>query len=424
MFGRKKLLNEIDSLQYQLQQKNQELTEQKETQQLNEKEIKSLKEQLSKIPEELFIISDLDNTIKNKESQLQNLNLSILNYQKELKDIKSDLIEYSNERTAQSLGFYSKILTKYWHDSEEIERQIKELRSEIKSYISNKLFYKQYGYFVHNNSEAKGRAMIEKMCKIAITAFNLNVDALLEKINISNVESIKQKIIKNFDSLNKQLSVFNSELTRDMLNFRIKEIELRYALAVRKEEEKDAKRQERERLKQQEKEEKELQKELDKLYDKLDKEYHKENVDNNIINSIQEEINKAEHNLKNKKAGYVYIVKNMSFSENIYKVGTTKRESAGLRIKELYNASVPYKFLPVCIIYSEDCYALESALHKEFDKYRVNKINKHKEFFQLPLEEIEKIIKQKYVSNAKFNYDIEDEDWILSQNLIDNEENL
>ena len=416
MFGRKKLLNQIDSLQ----QQNQELSNQN---QLSDQEIKSLKEKLSKIPEELFTISDLDNTIKTKESQLQNLNLSILISQKELKEIKSEIIEYSNDRTAQSLGFYSKILTKYWYDSEEIERQIKELRSEIKSYISNKLFYKQYGYFVHNNSEAKGRAMIEKMCKIAITAFNLNVDALLDKVNISNVESLKQKIIKNFDNLNKQLSVFNSELTRDMLNLRLKEIELRYALAVRKEEEKDAKRQEKERLKQQEQEEKELQKELDKLYNKLDNECHKDSIDNNIIESIQEEINKAEHNLKNKKAGYVYIIKNMSFDDDVWKIGVTKR-TAEERLKELYNASVPYKFLPVCIIYSEDCYALESALHKEFDKYRVNKINKHKEFFQLPLEEIERIIKQKYVSNAKFNYDIEDEDWILSQNIIDNEESL
>lgn len=417
MFGRKKLLNQIDSLQ----QQNQELLNQN---QLSDQEIKSLKEKLSKIPEELFTISDLDNTIKAKESQLQNLNLSILNSQKELKEIKSEIIEYSNERTAQSLGFYSKILTKYWYDSEEIERQIKELRSEIKSYISNKLFYKQYGYFVHNNSEAKGRVMIEKMCKIAITAFNLNIDALLDKVNISNVELLKQKIIKNFDNLNKQLSVFNSELTRDMLNFRLKEIELRYALAVRKEEEKDARRQEKERLKQQEKEEKELQKELDKLYNKLNNEYHKENVDNDTIEYIQEEINKAEHNLKNKKAGYVYIVKNMSFNKNIVKIGLTKRSDYEVRLKELYNASVPYKFLPICVIYSEDCYALESALHKEFDKYRVNKINKHKEFFKLPLEKIENTIKQKYVSNAKFNYDIEDEDWILSQNIVDNEIDL
>lgn len=114
----------------------------------------------------------------------------------------------------------------------------------------------------------------------------------------------------------------------------------------------------------------------------------------------------------------------MSFGDSIYKIGVTRRNDWTHRIRELYNASVPYKFLPVCIIFSEDCYVLESALHKEFDKYRVNKINKHKEFFKLPLEEIERIIKQKYVSNAKFNYDIEDEDWILSQNIIDNEIDL
>ena len=66
-------------------------------------------------------------------------------------------------------------------------------------------------------------------------------------------------------------------------------------------------------------------------------------------------------------------------------------------------------------MFSENAFALETALHKEFDKYRVNKINKHKEYFKLPLEEIEKIIKSKYDKDAIFDYNIVDENWLLSK---------
>ena len=63
----------------------------------------------------------------------------------------------------------------------------------------------------------------------------------------------------------------------------------------------------------------------------------------------------------------------------------------------------------------ENAFALETSLHREFDRYRVNKVNKHKEYFKLPLEEIEKVIKERYDENAEFDYDAIDENWLISR---------
>ena len=41
-----------------------------------------------------------------------------------------------------------------------------------------------------------------------------------------------------------------------------------------------------------------------------------------------------------------------------------------------------------CAVFSTDCFALESALHRTFDDKRVNKCNRHKEFFEVSLDEI------------------------------------
>lgn len=66
-------------------------------------------------------------------------------------------------------------------------------------------------------------------------------------------------------------------------------------------------------------------------------------------------------------------------------------------------------------MFSENAFALETALHREFDKYRVNKVNRHKEYFKLPLKDIEKVVREKYDENAEFDYDAVDENWLISK---------
>ena len=45
-------------------------------------------------------------------------------------------------------------------------------------------------------------------------------------------------------------------------------------------------------------------------------------------------------------------------------------------------------------IFSEDAVGLESRLHDRLAPFRVNKINGRKEFFRIPLDEIERLVQE------------------------------
>jgi len=101
------------------------------------------------------------------------------------------------------------------------------------------------------------------------------------------------------------------------------------------------------------------------------------------------------------KSGHVYIISNMgSFGENVYKIGMTRRLEPLDRVKELGDASVPFEFDVHAMIWSNDAPSLEFALHKEFVRAQVNKVNPRKEFFRLPLHDIKKVIDSKGIDTS------------------------
>lgn len=97
--------------------------------------------------------------------------------------------------------------------------------------------------------------------------------------------------------------------------------------------------------------------------------------------------------LANGKAGNVYIISNIgSFGENVFKIGMTRRLNPQERIDELGSASVPFRFDVHSFIFSNDAVGLESKLHSELNNKRVNKVNLRKEFFRVPIEELEDLV--------------------------------
>ena len=91
------------------------------------------------------------------------------------------------------------------------------------------------------------------------------------------------------------------------------------------------------------------------------------------------------------KSGYVYIISNIgSFGEEVVKIGLTRRLNPDDRVRELGDASVPFRFDTHAMIYSEEAPTLEAALHNEFSDRRINAANLRKEFFQVSLDEVER----------------------------------
>ena len=136
-------------------------------------------------------------------------------------------------------------------------------------------------------------------------------------------------------------------------------------------------------------------KQLNKLQEKI------EELKNQLklVNEKKEEITK----LQNGKAGNVYIISNLgSFCDNVFKIGMTRRLDPFERIKELGSASVPFTFDIHSFIFSDDAVGLEQKMHEILNDNRVNKINLRKEFFNISIDELEKIV-QDIDPSAEFN---------------------
>ena len=74
----------------------------------------------------------------------------------------------------------------------------------------------------------------------------------------------------------------------------------------------------------------------------------------------------------------------------------TRRLEPQDRIDELGDASVPFTFDVHAMIFSDDAPKLEAELHRAFDNKRVNMVNGRKEFFNVSLDEIERVIKENH----------------------------
>lgn len=89
------------------------------------------------------------------------------------------------------------------------------------------------------------------------------------------------------------------------------------------------------------------------------------------------------------KAGHIYVLSNIgSFGENIFKVGMTRRVEPEQRVKELGDASVPFPFDVHAMFSCDDAPTLEKMLHHELTRYRVNRVNLRKEYFNVNLDTI------------------------------------
>ena len=72
------------------------------------------------------------------------------------------------------------------------------------------------------------------------------------------------------------------------------------------------------------------------------------------------------------RRGHVYVISNMgSFGDNVFKIGMTRRLEPYDRVKELGDASVPFRFDVHAMIFSDDAPSLESTLHSNQNLHQI-----------------------------------------------------
>lgn len=78
------------------------------------------------------------------------------------------------------------------------------------------------------------------------------------------------------------------------------------------------------------------------------------------------------------------MLSNPSFKKDILKIGMTSRKDISLRLKELFNTSLPFPFRCEYLGLVNDMDNAEISIHHYFNYYR---LNPNREFFKLNLED-------------------------------------
>ena len=367
------------------------------------------------------IMSEMEGSIQAKRVKLAQLSKEATDKQKQIKALKDELVDLNDELSLQEFGLYQPVYK--FANSEQYKDRLAVVRQKQKQMIKDKRAVIFPTNFTMNNSLSKGKALVNDNVKQILRSFNNECDVLINNVKFNTVENTRKKIEKSFGQLNKMNSRMEIRLVPEYLELKLDELNLAYEYALKKQQEKEALKEERERLR----EEAKLQKEIEEARAAAKKEQqHYENALHTILLQLDQDptnpdllkkkeelkghVEKIEANLRdidyreaNKRAGYVYVISNIgSFGENVYKIGMTRRLEPLDRINELGDASVPFNFDVHAMIFSDDAPALEAALHRAFDDRKLNMINTRREFFNVTLDEIKDVVKKNFDKTVEF----------------------
>lgn len=359
------------------------------------------------------------------DSRLEKVESLILRKKNELNLLQNKLIITDDEVLFQTFGFYQ---PKYnYSNSKEYMDRLNYIRDLQKTLIKNKNACNFSDSWTLDGSKAKGAAMNNDNIKLALRAFNSECDAAIYKVKFNNLETIEKRMLNSFNQINKANQRNKISIKTEYLSLKNEELKLSYEYELKKQKEKE----EQKDLADQIREEKKVLREIELEKKKIEKEEKhfiteltRLNQEKNKLDSTTTEfanylqkINELESKLslleldkknvfdreQNTRAGYVYIISNIgSFGEDFYKIGVTRRLVPEERVNELGSASVPFKFDIHAMIFSEDAPALENALHRAFDKSKVNKVNNRKEFFKISLANIQKEVEKNHNKTVEF----------------------
>lgn len=400
-------MKDLESLKKQIAESQVEFAHQKVTQEQH------LKEQYDKYMSE---ISKQKSLILAYNDEINELNSNI-------KELKKDIITFSDEILVQDFGLYEPRYS--FINADAYKAELTNIRNKQKAMIKDGSAVSGSIDWQINGSAAQGRKMIKDMQKLLLRAFNSECDEIIGKVKYNNYDASVKKMERSFNAIAKLGVTMSVSIISNYYDLKIQELRLALEYQIQKQREKEEKAE----LRAQQREEARLQKELKEQRKNIDKERkHYEQALSNINKQISsssdeniEDLNKKKEEIMqslsdidtkikdidyreaNQKAGYVYIISNIgSFGEGIYKIGMTRRLNPQERVDELGDASVPFKFDVHAMIFSEDAPALEAKLHRAFEDRKLNLVNQRREFFKVSLDEIKEVIKNNFDKTVEF----------------------
>lgn len=359
---------------------------------------------------------EVEKSKKEFEAQKQQL-------EKELEILKSEITELQERIYVENSDLLISETTVFVDDkitSEEVKDKLSLLDVEYKDFI------KSGNAVFTSGADYSSKKRLNDNIKQILRCFNSEASSIIGAVTASNVEKMRGTLSKSFQTINFLFATDGLSLNSKLLEMRLKELNFVYSYQQKKSLEQEEQREIRAQMLEEEKVRREIEREKAKIekeeiqfkneVDKLMKYLSKasDDIEKQLyidkIHDLEEKLKLLEKDKENvlereqnTRAGFVYIISNIgSFGEDIYKIGMTRRLEPMDRVKELGSASVPFEFDVHAMIFSDDAPSLETILHNTFKDHQVNLVNPRKEFYNVSLTEIEKVVKENYNATVTF----------------------
>ncbi|WP_200886721.1 DUF4041 domain-containing protein [Phaeacidiphilus oryzae] len=316
------------------------------------------------------------------------------------------MIELSDQRVLQDVGIY-----RYHHpleDAAAYKSRLKELEDRVDEFVKAGTAVLAADLFTFDGSLAKGRRMVADLSKLMLRAYNAEADNCVRSLRSGNISTAKRRLDSAVAAIHRLGTMMEMRVNPEYHALRVAELELTADYQVKLQEEREKAREARALLREQRRAEAELAAEKERL--EKERRHYATVLDSLRANGddkaaaelagrlaeIEQAIAANDYRIANIRAGYVYVISNIgAFGPGIVKVGMTRRLEPMDRVRELGDASVPFKFDVHALFFSDDAVTLEDQLHKALADRRVNWVNTRREFFFATPTEVRDLLAEK-----------------------------
>ncbi|MFI9360345.1 DUF4041 domain-containing protein [Kitasatospora sp. NPDC053057] len=315
----------------------------------------------------------------------------------------TDVIDLSDQRALQDVGIY-----RYRHPLESAaayKDRLRSLEGQIDDVIKSSRAILAADMFTFEGSLARGRKLVGDLSRLMLRAYNAEADNCVRSLRSGNVRTAQRRLESAVTAIEKLGALMEMRINPEYHALRVTELELTADFQMKVQEEREHARQERQLLREQRQAERELAAEKERLekerahYISVLASLRAKGDDtaatelSSRLADIENAIAANDYRIANIRAGYVYVISNIgAFGPNVVKIGMTRRLDPMDRVRELGDASVPFRYDVHALFFSEDAVALESELHRAFADRRVNFVNARREFFFTTPSEVRSLL--------------------------------
>ncbi|MEH3155579.1 MAG: DUF4041 domain-containing protein [Gordonia paraffinivorans] len=358
-------------------------------------------------------VGKLSATIERKRGEIDSA-------ERRLADLLQSIRRAEGEQELMEIGLYH-----YRHrldDSIAYKARLDEIRDRMKAMAKAGRAVSGASNWTVNGSAAQGRKMVSEVSKLMLRAYNADADHAVRTLRPFKVDSALVRLDTTRKTIARLGATMSIAVTDGYHRLRREELELTSDYINKLAEEKERQRELREQQREQARadaeyarEQARLERDRDKYADALARLESGAGSPQQIaqvrsqLTSVRAALDQVADRRANMRLGYVYVISNLgAFGQRMVKIGMTRRVTPEDRIRELGDASVPFRFDTHALIFSEDAVALETALHQRFADKAVNQVNRHREFFYATPSEVREVLASMGISeNIVVQYDEE-----------------